>query len=124
MFPLEVGRIRPVEDSHPATLLPPALQAGCVTLEPRARRATVDGRSLHLTTIEYDMLALLVERAGRKLRILLMTRRSDPRFGETVYRLTNIVRSEPSADLFRVPAGFKVEDMRPGVKTPLKPEEQ
>lgn len=59
-----------------------------------------------------------------ELQVVLMTKRSDPRFGETVYRLTNIDRSEPSDDLFRVPAGFKVEDMRPGVRTPLKPEDQ
>jgi len=48
-----------------------------------------------------------------ELRVVVMTRRFDPRFGETVYRLTNIVRSEPSADLFRVPADFRTEDVRP-----------
>jgi hypothetical protein len=48
-----------------------------------------------------------------ELQILLMTRRSDPRFGETVYRLTNIMRGEPAAELFRVPADFRVEDMTP-----------
>jgi hypothetical protein len=37
-----------------------------------------------------------------------MTRRSDPRFGETVYRLTEIVRAEPPAELFQVPANFTV----------------
>lgn len=39
-----------------------------------------------------------------------MSRQSDPRFGETTYRLTNIVRSEPPPDLFEVPADFKVFD--------------
>jgi len=48
-----------------------------------------------------------------ELRVVVMTRRYDPRFGETVYRLTNIVRSEPSADLFKVPADFRTEDVRP-----------
>ena len=42
-----------------------------------------------------------------------MTRRADPRVGETIYRLTNIVRSEPSSDLFEVPPGFRIEDMKP-----------
>lgn len=48
-----------------------------------------------------------------ELRVVVMTRRFDPRFGETVYRLTNIVRSEPSPDLFKVPADFRTEDVRP-----------
>jgi hypothetical protein len=47
-----------------------------------------------------------------ELQVVLLTRRYDPRFGETVYRLTNIVRGEPSADLFKVPADFKTEDVR------------
>jgi len=48
-----------------------------------------------------------------ELKVIILTRRFDPRFGETVYRLTNIVRGEPSADLFKVPADFKIEDVRP-----------
>lgn len=47
-----------------------------------------------------------------ELQVILLTRRYDPRFGETVYRLTNIVRAEPSPDLFKVPADFKTEDVR------------
>jgi len=34
--------------------------------------------------------------------------RSDPRSGETVFRLTNIVRAEPPPDLFTVPADYKI----------------
>jgi len=34
--------------------------------------------------------------------------RSDPRSGETVYRLTNIVRAEPPPDLFTVPSDYKI----------------
>ena len=45
-----------------------------------------------------------------ELKLLVMSRQSDPRFGETTYRLTNIARSEPSPDLFDVPADFKVFD--------------
>jgi hypothetical protein len=48
-----------------------------------------------------------------ELQVVLMTRRTDPRFGETTYRLTNIVRSEPSPDLFEVPPDFRIEDMKP-----------
>jgi hypothetical protein len=38
---------------------------------------------------------------------VLITRR-DPRAGETVYRLTNIVRAEPPDALFQVPADYEV----------------
>jgi hypothetical protein len=41
-----------------------------------------------------------------ELKVLVMSRQSDPRFGETTYRLTNITRVEPSPDLFQVPADF------------------
>ena len=37
-----------------------------------------------------------------------MSRQSDPRYGETTYRLTNIVRGEPAFMLFEVPQDFKV----------------
>ena len=43
------------------------------------------------------------------LEMLVLTRHSDPRVGETTYRLTNINRSEPAASLFEIPAEFKVE---------------
>jgi hypothetical protein len=43
---------------------------------------------------------------SRELKVLVMSRQSDPRFGETTYRLTNITRGEPSPDLFVVPADF------------------
>lgn len=47
-----------------------------------------------------------------ELKIVLVTRRFDPRFGDTVYRVINIDRSEPPADLFRAPTGYKIEDLR------------
>jgi hypothetical protein len=39
-----------------------------------------------------------------------MTRNLDPRSGETVYRLTNIKRGEPPADLLKVPADYKLRN--------------
>ena len=44
------------------------------------------------------------------LKVLVMSRQSDPRFGETTYRLTNITRTEPSPQLFEIPADFTVVD--------------
>ncbi len=44
-----------------------------------------------------------------ELGAVVLSRRSDPRFGETTYRLQNIVRAEPSAELFQVPADYTVQ---------------
>src|SRR5262249_61550126 len=44
-----------------------------------------------------------------ELQTVVLSRRTDPRFGETTYRLTNIVRAEPPAELFQVPADYKIE---------------
>jgi len=43
----------------------------------------------------------------------IMTRHSDPRFGETVYQLTHISRAEQNRSLFEVPRGYKVENAPP-----------
>jgi hypothetical protein len=48
-----------------------------------------------------------------ELRVVVYSRRADPRFGETVYRLTNIIRAEPDPSLFQVPADYKKEDLKP-----------
>jgi hypothetical protein len=45
-----------------------------------------------------------------QLQGVVLSRHSDPRFGETTYRLTSIVRAEPQRALFEVPAGYKVSD--------------
>jgi len=44
-----------------------------------------------------------------ELQTVVMTRQSDPRFGETVYRLMNIDRSEPDKSLFQVPADYTLK---------------
>jgi len=41
------------------------------------------------------------------LQMNVMTKRSDPRTGETVSRLTNVSRAEPLHSLFEVPADYK-----------------
>jgi hypothetical protein len=48
-----------------------------------------------------------------ELKTVVMTRHSDPRFGETVYRLTNISRTEPPHSLFEVPADYTLKDEPP-----------
>ncbi len=50
------------------------------------------------------------------LQETVMTKRSDPRMGETVFQLTNIQRAEPAATLFQVPADYTVEEGRGHVR--------
>jgi len=49
-----------------------------------------------------------------ELQTVVLSKHNDPRFGETVYRLTNINRAEPAQSLFEVPPDYKVEEGRPG----------
>ena len=44
------------------------------------------------------------------LQMVILSRRNDPRFGETVYRLTDIKRAEPDPSLFQVPSSFTVQN--------------
>jgi TonB family protein len=46
-----------------------------------------------------------------ELQTVIMTRQSDPRFGETTYRLTNIDRSEPASSLFEVPSDYTLKSI-------------
>jgi hypothetical protein len=46
----------------------------------------------------------------------VMTRHSDPRSGDTTYRLTNIVRAGPDPSLFMVPPDYTVKDT--GIRRP------
>jgi hypothetical protein len=44
------------------------------------------------------------------LKVLVMSKSSDPRMGDTTYTLTNIQRSEPSPTLFQPPDDYVVKD--------------
>jgi hypothetical protein len=45
-----------------------------------------------------------------QLQTVVLSRHTDPRFGETVFRLTNINRSEPARSLFEVPSDYTVKE--------------
>ena len=44
-----------------------------------------------------------------ELKEIVLSKHNDPRFGETLYRLTNIQRGEPAHSLFTVPENFTVK---------------
>lgn len=47
------------------------------------------------------------------LQMVVMSKRSDPRFGETTYTLTNIQRTEPPANTFTIPSDYTVKQGGP-----------
>jgi hypothetical protein len=60
-----------------------------------------------------------------ELQVTVMSRHSDPRMGETVYRLTNINRAEPAHSLFEVPSDYTIKElMEPRMKVMLDRELQ
>jgi hypothetical protein len=50
---------------------------------------------------------------SQELQTMVMTRHTDPRSGESVYRLTNISRTEPDHSLFEVPSDYTLRDDQP-----------
>lgn len=59
-----------------------------------------------------------------ELQVFVLTKQSDPRSGETIYRLVNINRSEPDRALFEVPADYSIiEKSGPPAKKKKLPKE-
>jgi hypothetical protein len=46
------------------------------------------------------------------LQVVVQSKTSDPRFGETVYQLTGLNRAEPDPALFAVPSGYTLQEGR------------
>jgi hypothetical protein len=46
------------------------------------------------------------------LQVIVWSKHTDPRFGESVYSLTNISRAEPPATLFQVPSDYTINDRK------------
>src|SRR5262249_44611075 len=47
------------------------------------------------------------------LQMVVESKHSDPRFGDTSYSLTSIQRTEPAANLFAVPSDYTIKQDRP-----------
>jgi len=48
------------------------------------------------------------------LKVVVMSKTTDPRSGTSVYKLTNVSRTEPDASLFQVPSDYTVTQGRGG----------
>jgi hypothetical protein len=55
-----------------------------------------------------------------ELRMVVLLKHNDPRFGETVFRLTNVVRGEQDRALFEPPQGYRTIDGRESL-FPMRP---
>jgi len=65
---------------------------------------------------------------SQELHTVVLRKRSDPRSGENVYRLTDIKRGEPDASLFQIPNNYKtktepVMELKHVMVTPKDPKE-
>ncbi len=49
-----------------------------------------------------------------ELQTFVLTKRNDPMIGETVFRLSNVTRSDPDPSLFQVPPGYAMKDAAAG----------
>jgi hypothetical protein len=47
---------------------------------------------------------------SKELQVVMQSSRKDPRFGETTYRLTEVVLGEPDPSLFEVPSDYTIEE--------------
>jgi len=50
------------------------------------------------------------------LKMVVLSKNSDPRSGESTTRLTNISRAEPDPSLFQIPADYEVVEPQTPVK--------
>ena len=55
-----------------------------------------------------------------ELQVTLLTKHSDPRVGESTFRLTSTRRDEPAAALFAVPSDYTVKDVMANVTRVLE----
>jgi hypothetical protein len=47
-----------------------------------------------------------------ELHMIVLIKHNDPRFGETTFRLTNIIQREPASELFKLSADYRVVEDR------------
>ena len=47
-----------------------------------------------------------------ELHMIVLMKHTDPRFGETTFRLTNIIQREPASELFKLSADYRVVEDR------------
>jgi hypothetical protein len=85
---------------------------GTQTIEGVSAEGTRTTKTIPAGTFGNDKaIQIVIERwYSTDLQTAVLIKRSDPWMGESIVRLTNITRAEPSSSLFSVPADYKVSD--------------
>lgn len=73
---------------------------------------------------EQPILNVTEEWRSQDLQVLVLTRTSDPRSGESTYRLANIVRADPGQSWFEVPPDYTVRESPLKKVAPRVPKEE
>jgi hypothetical protein len=104
------------------TLASVGIPARKVAAEPLGKRTiegiTADGQRITSTiaagAIGNDRPIQITNETWRsdELKMVVMSKRSDPRTGEESFRLININRGEPAAYLFQAPAGYQINERK------------
>lgn len=56
-----------------------------------------------------------------ELKIMLLDKISDPRFGETIEEVTSVIRANPDPALFQIPTSYRIQNMPPiAPKQPIR----
>lgn len=94
---------------------PPALETlGARTIE--GLECTGTRRTLKIPAgligNDREIVTVTEEWYSPRLEMVVQSKTSDPRFGETLRRVSNIRLEAPAAELFQVPAGYTIEEPR------------
>lgn len=87
-------------------------ELGMETMEGVIAQGTRTTRTIETGAIGNDRPINIVNERwySSDLQTVVMTKQTDPREGETVFKLTGIQRGEPDPSLFQVPAGYQVSE--------------
>jgi hypothetical protein len=105
-------RAHPAHPAHPEGDKPKSESLGEKTIEGVTAEGTRTVVTIPAGRIGNERaLEIVSERwYSPQLQAVVMSTHKDPRFGETVFRLTNVSRDEPDAALFTVPGDYTVKE--------------
>lgn len=93
---------------------PPGESLGTQTIEGVQAQGTRSTETLDTGAIGNDRPIQIVNERwySPDLQTMVMTRHSDPRSGDQIFKLVNITRGEPGADLFQVPTNYQITERK------------
>jgi hypothetical protein len=85
---------------------------GTQTIEGVAAEGTKISHTIPAGKVGNDLPITVVTETwfSKELGTVVLSKTTDPRMGDTVYRLTNLSRNEPARSLFEIPADYQVEE--------------